>query len=605
MLQARDLKAPSKTEDLLQYGAIAARTLKEIAEATGVPCLKAIAGLTMLIIQTVQTVRYNKDECIRMTECIYWLICAIINICKNTEAELSPTMMGNIEQLQDTLQKLLSYVRMHVDAIQHALDVFGVQSHVITAVTLAEMQDHASRCHQEVMNVLSSKQAALPPGTTLEDLRRSSSGLSLLPTLPLTFSGHGKEQQEIITIMQNTTPPRIDILGPGGIGKTSLAISVQHDHNIIDTYGTRRWRQENISLLPDGVDKISSLEKSISMSVSSLRMRNTPDALELLSLLALLPDGILEATLLQMKLPFNNVPKCIFTLVSTSLVYVDGRGRVKALTPIRDYTRTYHPPRNESLQSLNTYVNQILDVWTPNDDYPSQHQIDTISSELGNIYSILDYNLRVAQDYADYSFQTVKAVISLLRLMNQTALGSIDFLLSFSSIIKQLGNQKLRGQILYHLGSLSQRYVTSRDAEKDLQDAYNCFESVGALNEQVMVTISLSYLAEDPIKASNIARKAVSMTTHGFLDIHVRCRAFVALSSALLNSGYINDALHLLQEPEALSRATENLKGELICINIRARAPNLRCLGSKILSSRTDAISGFDFHPWGYVLLEV
>ncbi|TFK37263.1 hypothetical protein BDQ12DRAFT_667197 [Crucibulum laeve] len=204
--------------------------LKEIAEATRVPCLKTIAGLTNLIIQTVQTVQYNKDECICMTERTYWLICAIINICKNTGAELPPDMVRNIEQFQDTLQKLLSY---------HALDVFGVQSQVITVVTLAEMQAHASHRHQEVMDILSSKQAALPPGMTLEDLRRSSSTLSLLPASPLIFTGRDQEQQQIITIIQNNTATGIAILGPGGIGKMSLTLSVLHHHNIIDIFGTR------------------------------------------------------------------------------------------------------------------------------------------------------------------------------------------------------------------------------------------------------------------------------------------------------------------------------------------------------------------------------
>ncbi|TFK37791.1 hypothetical protein BDQ12DRAFT_723866 [Crucibulum laeve] len=45
---------------------------------------------------------------------------------------------------------------------------------------LAEMQEQAACHHQEVMDILSSKQAALPPGMTLNDLRCGSSSLSLL-----------------------------------------------------------------------------------------------------------------------------------------------------------------------------------------------------------------------------------------------------------------------------------------------------------------------------------------------------------------------------------------------------------------------------------------
>ncbi|TFK36010.1 P-loop containing nucleoside triphosphate hydrolase protein [Crucibulum laeve] len=462
MLRVRNPKAPSKAEYLLQYGGLAAHMLKEIAEATGAPYLKTIAGLTTLIIQTVE-----------------------------------------------------------------------VQSHVITAVTLAEMQEQASRRHQKVMDILSSKQAELPPGTTLNDLRRSSSSLSLLPASPQIFNGRDKEQQQIITTIQQDTGARIAILGPGGIGKTTLALSVLHDHNIVDIFGTRRyfiscdaaittdglisiiakyfnleekhkqsnaiihylnrskepvlivldnfetpweilnqrskvedflallsnlphllivltmrgverpskirwtrpflaplkpltnnaaeeifrdiadinnddpdllellkltdnlplavtlmarlvesetctnvllrWKNENTSLLSDGVDKISSLEKSISISISSPRIIGTPDALELLSLLALLPDGISTTTLLRMNLPLDNVIKCRFILVSTSLAYVDERGRVKALTPIREYIRTHHPPQNNSLQSLNVYVNQMLDVLDYY-EYPTKQQ---------------------------------------------------------------------------------------------------------------------------------------------------------------------------------------------------------------------------------------
>ncbi|TFK37777.1 hypothetical protein BDQ12DRAFT_723857 [Crucibulum laeve] len=100
-LRVSNVNAPSKTDDLIQYGSIAAGMLKEIAEATGAPYLKTIAGLTTLIIQTVETVRYNKEECVRMTGYAYELICAIINICKSTEAEIPSSMVRNIEQFQE------------------------------------------------------------------------------------------------------------------------------------------------------------------------------------------------------------------------------------------------------------------------------------------------------------------------------------------------------------------------------------------------------------------------------------------------------------------------------------------------------------------------
>ncbi|KAJ7607385.1 hypothetical protein FB45DRAFT_764196, partial [Roridomyces roridus] len=52
-----------------------------------------------------------------------------------------------------------------------------------------------------------------------------------------------------------------------------------------------RWKQErNISPLSDGFDKHTSLETSLRLSLSSPRISSRPGALQLLSLLSLLPD---------------------------------------------------------------------------------------------------------------------------------------------------------------------------------------------------------------------------------------------------------------------------------------------------------------------------
>ncbi|KAJ6529695.1 hypothetical protein B0H19DRAFT_1082805 [Mycena capillaripes] len=53
-----------------------------------------------------------------------------------------------------------------------------------------------------------------------------------------------------------------------------------------------RWRNENTTLLSDGHDKRSNLEKSIILSLGNPRVSFSPHAKSLLSLLSSLPDGI-------------------------------------------------------------------------------------------------------------------------------------------------------------------------------------------------------------------------------------------------------------------------------------------------------------------------
>ena len=92
-----------------------------------------------------------------------------------------------------------------------------------------------------------------------------------------------------------------------------------------------RWETQRTSILSEGHDARSNLELSISLSISGPRMRSSPQALELLSLLSMLPDGLSNVELLQSQFPLENVLACKSTLLRTALAYTDGQKRLKAL----------------------------------------------------------------------------------------------------------------------------------------------------------------------------------------------------------------------------------------------------------------------------------
>lgn len=64
----------------------------------------------------------------------------------------------------------------------------------------------------------------------------SSNSLSLLPSKPQIFHGRESELEAIIHIFHQRLPPRIAILGTGGIGKTSLARAALHHPEIRAKY---------------------------------------------------------------------------------------------------------------------------------------------------------------------------------------------------------------------------------------------------------------------------------------------------------------------------------------------------------------------------------
>ncbi|KAJ7833923.1 P-loop containing nucleoside triphosphate hydrolase protein [Mycena olivaceomarginata] len=112
------------------------------------------------------------------------------------------------------------------------------------------------------------------------------------------------------------------------------------------------WNLERTALLSAGYDKRSNLEISIGLSLSSPRLQSSPHAVELLTLMSLLSDGISDLDLFQSNIPIPNIPNCKTTLVRTSLAYIDHAGRLKVLAPIRDYIHLARPPSQQLVRPL-------------------------------------------------------------------------------------------------------------------------------------------------------------------------------------------------------------------------------------------------------------
>ncbi|KAJ7488857.1 P-loop containing nucleoside triphosphate hydrolase protein [Mycena latifolia] len=149
-----------------------------------------------------------------------------------------------------------------------------------------------------------------------------------------------------------------------------------------------RWKTEKTSLLSDGYDKRSNLETSITISLSSPRILSSPDAKQLLSLLSLLPDGLADADLLSREaIDLPNILQCRTALLRTSLAYVE-HGRLKALSPIREYMRLAHPPAPEAVENLRRHWDNLLVLWKSQRERPSGDLVARLRSNLANIDSV-------------------------------------------------------------------------------------------------------------------------------------------------------------------------------------------------------------------------
>ncbi|KAJ6483293.1 hypothetical protein C8R45DRAFT_1149202 [Mycena sanguinolenta] len=207
-----------------------------------------------------------------------------------------------------------------------------------------------------------------------------------------------------------------------------------------------RWERENVSMLSDGYDKRSNLEMSIQLSLSSPRMAVLPQAKQLLSLLALLPDGISDTELRLMSLPIADVLECKSILLRTALAYKSGK-QLKVLVPIQEYMQKVHPPSRDLVQRLLGDFQELFDMQQKYGAMMSGlHVFNRLRSNLVNIRNVLLYELRQEHELENI-VPYVLLLHSVARILNQQSLSLISQL---PSVISNLGNSHL--ETLYIIG---------------------------------------------------------------------------------------------------------------------------------------------------------
>ncbi|KAJ7049212.1 hypothetical protein C8F01DRAFT_1378894 [Mycena amicta] len=124
-----------------------------------------------------------------------------------------------------------------------------------------------------------------------------------------------------------------------------------------------RWHDTKTLVLSDGYDKRSSLDISISLSLTSAQM--TKEALELLSLLAILPDGLGNAELTEaLRGVMPNILGVKAVLLQTALAFIDASDRrLKLLVPIREYMAASHAPPAQLKAATWVYFQKLLSLW--------------------------------------------------------------------------------------------------------------------------------------------------------------------------------------------------------------------------------------------------
>ncbi|KAJ7245330.1 hypothetical protein C8J57DRAFT_1524464 [Mycena rebaudengoi] len=233
----------------------------------------------------------------------------------------------------------------------------------------------------------------------------------------------------------------------------NLPLTVQLVANVASYEGCAstllRWSRENTGTISEGHCKTSNLDISIMLSLSSSRM--TPDALALLSVLSMLPNGLSDSELSNMELPIPNLHASKATLIRVSLAYKGGDGRLRVLVPIREYLRSAQPPTSVLKVALRKHFHGLMDLWDNFYQLPVREVVSQIVFNLGNLESVLSDGLNVECPDA---LTTIHSILCIQRFYVQTGRGTSPLILRLSEKINNWRDHFIYGDYLMQMVSL-------------------------------------------------------------------------------------------------------------------------------------------------------
>ncbi|KAF7978284.1 hypothetical protein HWV62_1136 [Athelia sp. TMB] len=160
-----------------------------------------------------------------------------------------------------------------------------------------------------------------------------------------------------------------------------------------------QWRERRIQILRlDSFteDKLESVEVSVSLSIKSLERAGHPEAIRLLGMFCLLPDGLLQwqtrLGLVAQCLPTS--PSDFLLLRKFALVYTTGN-KLGVLSPIRHFILQHYPPDSEHVQCVHGIFWKLVGTYSRVNFGPEFDSAkEALRPEIGNISNLIEHAVR-------------------------------------------------------------------------------------------------------------------------------------------------------------------------------------------------------------------
>ncbi|KAJ7162858.1 hypothetical protein C8R46DRAFT_1352719 [Mycena filopes] len=257
---------PARATNLIEYTSFAATTLREIARSAQIPFLLTAASLTGMILDCVRAVKTAKESTLEIVAQIHEILCAIISLYSENvvSQSLPPSLLYDIGRFTETLQKIFTLMKAQQEmgkikqllkhtenalqwdickaGLQAAMDALKIQTGASVISGIAKIQNDVDAQHRDLLELLAAHQDIASSEYTSAGVSSTFStsveSFAMFPASPKIFHGRETELDQIMRLLSQEVA-HIAILGPGGMGKTSLALATLHHPDTASKYTHR------------------------------------------------------------------------------------------------------------------------------------------------------------------------------------------------------------------------------------------------------------------------------------------------------------------------------------------------------------------------------
>jgi tetratricopeptide (TPR) repeat protein len=243
------------------------------------------------------------------------------------------------------------------------------------------------------------------------------------------------------------------------------------------------WNRKRTAMLADGDthSRETDIAVSYELSIGAL----SPEGRRLLSVLAMLPNGVARIDLDQV---FTDPEEPARELLARALVF-DEANRLRMLAPLREYVMAMHPPDASDAQPAVDHYLGLAQQGQKLGYAGGADAVARLAQEVANVEGMLD------RSAATMLKESATAAVGWAELMRFTGLGSISPIEQVAKRAFEAGMTKEAARCIQSLGDIALARSDHETARKRYEEALPLFQKNGDLLGQANCILALGHIA--------------------------------------------------------------------------------------------------------------